>query len=264
MSEPPPPVPHSSGNPHKSSALTHQNGSDSSSQVSVSTTSNNSAEFDFNSKPNAYKARMNLELTNYKKQFEIQSKTEVECVKLNIRKEIDFEFRLKTLKQNKTLDSIIQQIDQMEEQNKALETMKQQIAEQLNRQQTPSTLPNTIPHKVPLQHDTTLPPPPPPLQNQAFGYDPNISIIKNSLMGVMETCNQYMLVQSNVLKESLRQSQSTSKEHYLSNAKTCDGKNAKDFDISLEDVMRFVTISGKGLHNVSPYNIKGISPQAHK
>ena len=68
---------------------------------------------------------MNLELAYYKKQFETQSKAEVECAKLNIRKEIDFEFRQKTLEQNKTLDSMRQQIDQMKEQNKALETMKQ-------------------------------------------------------------------------------------------------------------------------------------------
>ena len=83
---------------------------------------------------------MNLELSNYKKQLETQSKTEVKCAKLNIRKEIDFGFRQKTLEQNMTLDSMRQQTDLMKEQNKALETMKQQMAylnEQLYKQQTP-------------------------------------------------------------------------------------------------------------------------------
>ena len=46
--------------------------------MSASATSNNSAEFDFNSELNAHKARMNLELANYKKQLETQSKIEVE------------------------------------------------------------------------------------------------------------------------------------------------------------------------------------------
>ena len=66
-------------------------------------------------------------------------------------------------------------------------------------------------------------------------------------MGVMETFNQSILVQSTVLKESLGQSQSASKEYYLSNAKTCDVKNAKEFGTWLEDVMRLATISGKAL-----------------
>ena len=71
--------------------------------------------------------------------------------------------------------------------------------------------------------------------------------MNNSSMGVIETFNQSMLVQSTVLKDGLRQSQSASKEHYLSNAKTCDGKNAKEFGTWLEDVMRLATISGNAL-----------------
>ena len=43
----------------------------------------------------------------------------------------------------------------------------------------------------------------------------------------------------------MRQSQSDSKEHYLSNAKPCDGKDPKEFGTWLDDVSRLATISGK-------------------
>ena len=48
-----------------------------------------------------------------------------------------------------------------------------------------------------------------------------------------------------MLQETLRQSQATSKEHYLSNAKSCVGKDLKEFDTWLDDVSRFATISNK-------------------
>ena len=35
--------------------------------------------------------------------------------------------------------------------------------------------------------------------------------------------------QCSVLQDQMRQSQSASKEHYLSNAKPCDGKDPKEF-----------------------------------
>ena len=43
----------------------------------------------------------------------------------------------------------------------------------------------------------------------------------------------------------MRQSQSASKEHYLSNAKPCNGKDPKEFGTRLDDVSRLATISGK-------------------
>ena len=43
----------------------------------------------------------------------------------------------------------------------------------------------------------------------------------------------------------MRHSQSASKEHYLSNAKLCDGKEPKEFGTWLDDVSRLANISGK-------------------
>ena len=42
-----------------------------------------------------------------------------------------------------------------------------------------------------------------------------------------------------------------SKEHYLSNAKPCDGKIANDFGTWLEDVSRMSTVSSKDPESVS-------------
>ena len=60
-----------------------------------------------------------------------------------------------------------------------------------------------------------------------------------------------MVQQNNVLHESLRQSVTASKEHYLSNAKPCEGKIALDFTTWLEDVSRISTISCKDLESVA-------------
>ena len=54
-----------------------------------------------------------------------------------------------------------------------------------------------------------------------------------------------MIQQHNELHESLRQSVTASKEHYLSNAKPCDGKIALDFSTWLEDVSRISLFPAK-------------------
>ena len=68
--------------------------------------------------------------------------------------------------------------------------------------------------------------------------------INNTLIGVPDKVEKSMDQQNNVLHESLRQSVTASKEHYLSNTKPCDGKFALDFSTRLENV-RISTISCK-------------------
>ena len=51
----------------------------------------------------------------------------------------------------------------------------------------------------------------------------NLSL-NNSLTGVWDRFEKSMVQQNNVLHKTLRQSVTASKEHYLSNAKPCDGK----------------------------------------
>ena len=64
----------------------------------------------------------------------------------------------------------------------------------------------------------------------------------NSLVEVMGVLNRSMTNQYTVLQESLRQSQSASKEHYLSNVQSYNGKDPKEFGIWLDDVSRLATI----------------------
>ena len=72
----------------------------------------------------------------------------------------------------------------------------------------------------------------------------------NSLIGVLDKFDKSMVQQNNVFHESLRQSVTASKKHYLNNAKSCDGKIALDFSTSLEDVSRISTISCKDPESV--------------
>ena len=60
-----------------------------------------------------------------------------------------------------------------------------------------------------------------------------------------------------VLHESLRQSVPASKEHYLSNAKLCDGKIAQDFSLWLEDVSRISNITCKDPESVALATSRG-------
>ena len=72
----------------------------------------------------------------------------------------------------------------------------------------------------------------------------NLSL-SNRLIGVLDKFEKSMVQQNNVLHESLRQSVTASKEHYLSKSKPCDGKIALDFSTWLEDVSRISNISYK-------------------
>ena len=65
---------------------------------------------------NTYKDRHALDLTNFKKQLETQSRVEVECVKQNLKTEFEHELRQQTLTHNRTIETLTQQINQLGEQ----------------------------------------------------------------------------------------------------------------------------------------------------
>ena len=108
-----------------------------------------------------------------------------------------------------------------------------------------------LPQAPPFQ-DMTLPPPPP-----QYHYSQNISTTSGSLVEVMDVLNRSMTNQYTVLQETLRQSQSASKEHYLSNAQSCDGKNPKEFGMWLDEVSRLDTICDKNPMEVALAISKG-------
>ena len=75
--------------------------------------------------------------------------------------------------------------------------------------------------------------------------------INDTLTGVLGQVEKSLGHWDNVLHQSLRQSVTASKEHYLSNVKLCDGKIAQDFSIWLEDVSRISNITCKDPESVA-------------
>ena len=79
----------------------------------------------------------------------------------------------------------------------------------------------------------------------------------NSLAEVTDVLNRSMTNQCTVLQETLRQSQSASKEHYLSNVKSCDGKDPKEFGMWFNNISRLATICNKNPMEVALTISKG-------
>ena len=73
----------------------------------------------------------------------------------------------------------------------------------------------------------------------------------------MDVLNSSMTNQYTILQETLRQSQSASKEHYLSSAQSCNGKDPKEFGMWLNKVSRLATICDKNPMQVALAISKG-------
>ena len=81
--------------------------------------------------------------------------------------------------------------------------------------------------------------------------------LSSRLIGVLDKFEKSMVQQNSVLHESLRQSVAALKEHYLGNAKPCDGKIGLDFSTWLEDGSRISTISCKDPESVALATSRG-------
>ena len=73
----------------------------------------------------------------------------------------------------------------------------------------------------------------------------------------MDVLNRSLTNQYTVLQETLRQSQSASKGHYLSNAQSCNTKDPKEFGMWLNDISRLATICDKNPMEVALAISKG-------
>ena len=82
-------------------------------KVSVISTPTSNDLSDINKELNTYKDRLALELNNFKKQLETQSKIEVKCMKQNLKSEFEQELRHQTLMQTETINTLRQQIDHL-------------------------------------------------------------------------------------------------------------------------------------------------------
>ena len=78
-----------------------------------------------------------------------------------------------------------------------------------------------------------------------------------SMLTVVDAFNRSMNNQYNVLNETLRQSQAATKEQYLSNAKSCDGKDPKEFNVWLDELKRLSIVTTKSQQDVAIATSRG-------
>ena len=138
---------------------------------------------DVNRELNEYKDRMIWELSNFKKQLDMQSCTEVECTKQSLNSEFDHQLRNQTLTQMETINMLQHQINH--------------LGVQLQQQQAAGC---PLLPQAPLLPEVTVPPQPPPHYYNWLVPQPN-----DSLVEVMDILNRSVTNQYAILQETLRQ-----------------------------------------------------------
>ena len=79
----------------------------------------------------------------------------------------------------------------------------------------------------------------------------------NSLTMVLDRFERSLTLQNNALPESLVLLAISFREHYLSTAKPCDGKEPKEFEHWLDDVQRLATLAKKSPEDVALATSRG-------
>ena len=235
---------------------------DNSETSSVASDSSNIVDFQATSKTNKDLKYTQQDLEKIKTDMENQYKIQVAIERKNFEKES--QNHLKTIENGhkeklSTIETkIARQIENEikdiqasanEQNTKHLETieMLQQRVKTLTKEinQTPST--------------NLATPPPFPLANQSMFY--NQSMLNDSLVQMIDKFEKSILIQNSAIVQSLQQNRASSKEHYISSAKTYDGKDPKEFNGWLDSVTRLSRISDKELIEVAVATSTG---QLHK
>ena len=86
-------------------------------------------------------------------------------------------------------------------------------------------------------------------------------MLNDSLVQMVDKFEKSILIQNSAIVQSLQQNRASSKEHYISSAKTYDGKDPKEFNGWLDSVTRLSRISDKELIEVAVATSTG---QLHK
>ena len=73
----------------------------------------------------------------------------------------------------------------------------------------------------------------------------------NSLNMVLHRFERSLTLQNNAIQESLALSTNSFRKHYLSAAKSCDGKDPKEFEHWLDDVQRLATLTKRSPEDVA-------------
>ena len=73
----------------------------------------------------------------------------------------------------------------------------------------------------------------------------------NILTMVLDRFEKSLTFQNNAIQESLALSANSFREHYLSTAKPCDGKDPKEFEHWMDDVQRLATLAKSSPEDVA-------------
>ena len=203
--------------------------------MSISTSELNKFEADL-------EERHRISMECMKQNLSMQHKRDLQIVRDEAQRKIDDVFSQARLSEEKAIEQIRKIEDLQSQMNQLSQLIRQQ-------QQTP---PNIATPQYNMQHQQNFTLPPPTHTQDMFNQS-----INNTLIGVLNRFDKSIVQRDNVLHESLRQSVTASKEHYLSSAKSCDGKIAQDFSIWLEDVSRISGVSGKDPESVALATSRG-------
>ena len=80
----------------------------------------------------------------------------------------------------------------------------------------------------------------------------------NCLTMVLDRFERSLTLQNNAIQESLALSAYSFREHYLPTAKPCDGKDPKEFEHWLDDVLRLATLAKKSPEDVALATSRGL------
>ena len=180
-----------------------------------------------------------LELKKLEAELEERHRINTECIKQNLSMQHHRDLKIVRDEAYRRLDDALSWVRSSEEKAIAQSRQTDNLQCQLNKlsqlvmqqQQTPINI-ATPQHNMTKQHDFSHYPHTYSHAHQHTQDFFNLSL-NSSLTGVLDKFERFMVQQNNVLHESLRQSVPSSKEHYLSNAKPCDGKTALEFSISV-------------------------------
>ena len=205
-----------------------------------------------------------LELRRLKAELEERHRIDTECMKQNLSMQHQRDLQIVRDEAQRRLGDALSEVILSKEkaiaqsrQIENLQSQMDQLSQLIRQQQRPPNI-ATPQHTMPHWHNFSVPPP-----THTQSYTPTHTqdmfnqSINNTLIGVLDHIEKSMVQQDNVLQESFRQSLAASKEHYLSNAKLCDGKIAQDFSIWLEDVSRISNITCKDPESVALATSKG-------
>ena len=180
---------------------------------------------------NTLHERLQLDIKNYKDTTATQSRSAFQCAKKEVSTHYQQQMNQQEINHSQSVNAVKQQIND--------------LATQLHQQQATQQFNHTQPHPT-TTLDTSFQPTPQTInQSQYHSIYQNMSGMNESLLQGLGMLHKSITTQCLVLQDQMRQSQSTSKEHYLSNAKPCDGKDPKECGTWLDDVSRLATISGK-------------------